>query len=54
MTKGWCTPLIIYMILGGLSLLFTITNSNEEKKFSNFMLSLIWILVWGLIMYKLC
>lgn len=54
MAKGWCTPLIIYAILGGLSLLFTLTSSNEEKKFSNFILSLVWIMLWGIIMYKLC
>jgi hypothetical protein len=42
------------MVLAGISLIFTLTNSDEQKKFSNFMLSLLWVLLWGAIMYKLC
>ncbi len=54
MAKGWCTPLIIYAILAGISLLYTLINSSEKNQFSNFVLSLVWMFLWGIIMYKLC
>ena len=52
--KGWCTPLIIYMILAGISLLYMFIKSNEQQDLSGFILSLTWVMVWGLIMYTLC
>lgn len=53
--SGWCTPLIIYLVLAGFGLLGTLFSSNTGAgKTTNMLFSLFWTLFWGVIMYQLC
>lgn len=54
MAKGLCTPLVIYIILVGISLVLTAIDNSEKDKFSKIITSLLWGLLWGFLMYQLC
>lgn len=51
--SGWCTPLIIYLILSVLGLA-GILRQEKEPFNKRIACSLVWTLFWGLLMFELC
>ncbi len=61
-SSGWCTPVVIYIILAILSIVATIiaaftkngSKQTEDQKITNIVVSSVWMLFWTWIMYELC
>lgn len=51
--SGWCLPLIVYIVLSVLSIIFMLLN-NRNQTIVNIIFSLIWIFAWGLLIWWLC
>ena len=48
--RPWCIPLIIYAILSGVTMISSITTGSIVRILG----TLVWNLLWGLVMYWMC
>lgn len=51
--SGWCTPLIIYLVLSVLGLVGIFRQESKPLN-KRIVCALVWTIFWGLLMFELC